>query len=58
MNKLPDRSNLDHLKKQAKDLIQAYRNGDPQAIAQFRQSLPAAVGRSDDEIVALGIPAA
>jgi hypothetical protein len=53
MNRLPDRSNLDHLKKQAKDLIRSYRNRDPQAIAQFRQSLPAAAGRSDDAIVAL-----
>jgi hypothetical protein len=33
MNRLPDRSNLDHLKKQAKDLIRSYRNRDPQAIA-------------------------
>jgi hypothetical protein len=53
MSRLPDRANLDHLKKQAKDLIRAYRSRDPQAIAQFRQSLPAAAGRSDDEIVAL-----
>jgi hypothetical protein len=53
MNRLPDRSNLDHLKKQAKDLIRAYRNREPQAIAQLRASLPAAAGRSDDEIVAL-----
>jgi Ankyrin repeats (3 copies) len=53
VNRLPDRSNLDHLKKQAKDLIRCYRNRDPQAIAQFRQSLPAASGCSDDEIVAL-----
>lgn len=53
MNRLPDRSNLDHLKKQAKDLLRSYRSGDPQALAQFRQSLPAAAGRSDSEIAAL-----
>jgi hypothetical protein len=53
VNRLPDRSNRDHLKKQAKDLIRGYRNRDPQAIAHFRQSLPAAAGRSDDEITAL-----
>src|SRR5262245_1835530 len=53
MNRLPERSNLDHLKKQAKDLLRSYRNRDPQAIAQFRASLPAAAGRSDDEIAAL-----
>ncbi len=52
MNRLPDRSNLDHLKKQAKDLLRSWRNRDPQAVAQFRASLPAAAGRSDDEIAA------
>jgi hypothetical protein len=55
VNRLPARSNLDHLKKQAKELIRAYRKRDAQAIAQFRQSLPAAAGRSDDEIAALGL---
>jgi ankyrin repeat protein len=53
VNRLPDRSNLDHLKKQAKDLMRSYRNRDPRAIAQFRQSLPAAADRSDDVIIAL-----
>jgi ankyrin repeat protein len=53
MNRLPERSNLDHLKKQAKDLVRAYRRRDSQALAQLRSSLPAAAGRSDDEIVAL-----
>src|SRR5262245_1561344 len=55
MKRLPDRVNLDHLKKQAKDLIRLYRNRDPDAIAQFRDALPAAAGRSDDEIVSLGL---
>jgi len=53
MNRLPDRSNLDHLKKQAKDLIRLYRNRDREAIARFRRALPAAAGRSDDEIASL-----
>jgi hypothetical protein len=53
MKRLPDRVNLDHLKKQAKDLIRLYRNRDPAAIAQFRDGLPAAAGRSDDEIASL-----
>ncbi len=53
--KLPDRSNLDHLKKQAKDLIRLYRERDPEAIARFRDALPAAAGRSDDEIAALNL---
>ncbi len=53
MNRLPDRSNLDHLKKQAKDLIRLYRDGDRDAIARFRRALPAAADRSDDAIVSL-----
>ncbi len=48
-----DRLNLDHLKKQAKDLIRQYRNGDAGAIESFRRALPAAAGRSDAQIVAL-----
>jgi hypothetical protein len=55
MNKLPDRANLDYLKKQAKDLLGHYRDRDPEAFTQFRQALPAAAGRSDEEIVALNL---
>jgi ankyrin repeat protein len=55
VNRLPDRSNLDHLKKQAKDLLRACRARDPQAIAQLRAALPAASGRSDEEIIALDL---
>ena len=58
MNRLPDRSNLDHLKKQAKDLIRLYRNRDAEAIARFRRALPAATGRSDDEIGVAQTPSA
>src|ERR1700740_1123476 len=53
MKRLPDRSNLDHLKKQAKELIRLYRSRDAQAIARFRHALPAAAGRSDDQIAPL-----
>jgi ankyrin repeat protein len=53
MNRLPDRPNLDHLKKQAKDLMRRYRDRSPEAIAQLRHLLPAAAGRTDDEIAAL-----
>jgi hypothetical protein len=53
MNRLPDRVNLDHLKKQAKDLIRLYRNRDAQAIRRFRRALPAAADQSADEIAAL-----
>jgi hypothetical protein len=55
MNKLPDRANLAYLKKQAKDLIRLYRDRDPEAIARFRHALPAAAGRSDEEIAALAL---
>jgi ankyrin repeat protein len=55
MNRLPDRFNLDHLKKQAKDLIRLYRSRDPEAMARFRHALPAAAGRSDDEIASLAL---
>ena len=55
MNKLPDRANLAYLKKQAKELICLYRDGSPDAIARFRESLPAAAGRNDEEIAALGL---
>ena len=36
---LPARPNLEHLRKQAKDLLKAYRFGDSSAIARFRTSL-------------------
>jgi ankyrin repeat protein len=55
MDKLPDRANLGHLKKQAKDLLGLCRDRDPAAIAQFRHALPAAAGCSDDEIAALDL---
>lgn len=55
MNRLPDRSNLDHLRKQAKDLIRSYRGGDPGSLARFRGALPAAAGRGDDEIASLDL---
>jgi Ankyrin repeats (3 copies) len=55
MDKLPERANLAYLKKQAKDLIRLYRDGNPEAITRFRAALPAAAGRSDEEIAALGL---
>jgi hypothetical protein len=55
MNRLPDRVNLDHLKKQAKGLLRSYRARDAAAFARFREALPAARGRSDEEIAALDL---
>ena len=53
MNTLTDGSNLDHLRKQAKDLLRAYRAGDPTAAERLRKSLPAARGRSDAALAAM-----
>ena len=53
MNKLPPKANLDHLKKQAKELLRLYRDGNATAIARFVNHLPAAAHRSDSEAIAL-----
>jgi hypothetical protein len=42
MKPLPERAHLDHLKKQAKDLLRDYRRGDAEAIARSH----AATGRN------------
>ncbi|TDR89778.1 ankyrin repeat domain-containing protein [Enterovirga rhinocerotis] len=55
MTRLPERPDLDHVKKQAKDLLAACRRGDPRAFARFRDALPAAAGRSDEAIGVLGL---
>ena len=54
MKPLPSGANIAHLKKQAKALIHAYRQGEPDAIARFELALPAAAGRSSEDIAALG----
>ena len=51
---LPERPNFEHLKKQAKDLLRDYEAGEA-ALGRFRNSLPAAEGKSDAEIAALGL---
>ncbi len=55
MDRSPARLNLEHLKKQAKELIRLYRRRTPEAYARFRQALPAAAGRSDADIAALDL---
>jgi Lon protease-like protein len=47
---LPPRPHIDHLKKQAKDLLEAHKRGDPSALARIREAVPAFTGRSDTEI--------
>ena len=53
MNRSADRLNLDHLKKQAKDLLRLYRSRDAAALARFRRALPAAADMNDDGIAGL-----
>lgn len=55
MPTLPDRANLEHLKKQAKDLLRLYRAGDSDAISRFGRHLPSAANRPANEIVALSL---
>lgn len=51
---LPERPNLDQLKRQAKDLLHAARARDPGALARFR-SLPAFAGIPDDALARRGL---
>jgi len=55
MKRLADRPNLDHLKKQAKDLLALYKSGNPAAIARFRNALPAASDKDDMGIANLAL---
>jgi hypothetical protein len=47
--------NLDHLKKQAKQLIRLYRSRDPAAMARFRSTLPAMAGLGDEDLSSRGL---
>ncbi|WP_065328886.1 ankyrin repeat domain-containing protein [Tritonibacter mobilis] len=55
MNSLPETPNLDHLKRQAKDLFAAYRRHQPEAMDQFRRHLPVVRGASDADLMAAGL---
>jgi ankyrin repeat protein len=55
MMRLPDRPNLGHLKKQAKDLLALYRGHDRSAFDRFRNALPVAAGKTDQAIAGLGL---
>lgn len=50
MSSLPERPNLDHLRKQAKELLLQFHAHDPAALASFRRHLPAAKDKSDAEL--------
>jgi hypothetical protein len=47
---LPVRPSLDHLKKQAKDLLDAHQRGDEEALARIRAAVPSFAGMSDEEL--------
>jgi Lon protease-like protein len=47
---LPARPNLDHLKKQAKDLLDAHQRGDEQALARIRTAVPSFATLSDEDL--------
>ena len=45
--------NIEHLRKQAKDLLRLYRRQDPAALARLRTALPAARGKTDSALIAM-----
>jgi len=45
MKSLPSRPDIDHLKRQAKDLLADFRRAAPEAVARLRNALPLAAGR-------------
>ena len=49
---LPVRPNLEHLKAQAKDLLDAYRRHDADALQRIRDTLPSARGQTQQELIA------
>ena len=52
MNRLPDRPDLDHLKKQARQLLTGLRRGDAAAVDRIRAAMPAARGLNDAALLA------
>lgn len=55
MKRMPDRAHIDHLKKQAKDLLALYRRRDPSALSRIREALPVAAGKGDAALAALDL---
>lgn len=50
---LPSKPNLEHLKSQAKDLLDAHRRGDREALTRIRDAVPAFAHKSNTEIASL-----
>lgn len=55
MSHLPQHPDIEHLKKQAKDLLRQVQSGDSPALARIRASLPAAAGKETGEIAAMDL---
>ena len=53
MNPLPDQPDINHLKKQAKDLLKAYRQGSAEAVRRLQTALPLARGKSPEALRAM-----
>ena len=49
---LPPRANLEHLKKQAKDLLDAHKRAEPVALARIRDAVPAFASMDDGALAA------
>jgi hypothetical protein len=47
---LPSKPNLEHLKSQAKDLLDAHRRGEPEAFSRIRAAVPAFAHMSDEAL--------
>ena len=55
MKSLPNRPDIAHLKRQAKELLADFRNGAPDAIARIAEALPAAAGRNRRTVARLDL---
>jgi hypothetical protein len=49
---LPSHPHIEHLKKQAKDLLEAHAQGEAEALMRFAESLPSLSGRTPGEVAA------
>lgn len=53
MKSLPERSNIEHLRRQVKELLRDYRRNEPAALERFRSWLPAGRGKDDASLSAM-----
>jgi hypothetical protein len=55
VSQLPQHPDIEHLKKQVKDLLRQVQSGDAQALARIRASLPSAAGTQNREIASMNL---